>query len=240
MKVRSKGILLAGGVFCGCLLFAQTTNTPAVKTQVAVGSFMVELSADIQAKHMKPGGTVSTKVLFDWKGLNCTLLHGTVLQAHVMSVVPHSKESKDSQLALAFDKAPCGNPGLASYTPTLAALSAPPEYRPDPTLDMPNPIGTLRSPTSTLAEDAYRMQYWITHTLTIGEVYEIRGMSLSVGTGPQHSSVLTMKNRDLALDKHTPMLLVLTPDATLVPTSTNQADGAEKAPGATVPPVPHP
>jgi hypothetical protein len=41
-----------------------------------------------------------------------------------------------------------------------------------------------------------------------GDVLEIRGMKLDLGTGPNQSSVLSTKNRDLSLDPFTQLLLV--------------------------------
>jgi hypothetical protein len=42
----------------------------------------------------------------------------------------------------------------------------------------------------------------------MGEVYGIRGLKLSVGTGPENSSILTSNNRDVSLEKHSLLLLI--------------------------------
>ena len=44
--------------------------------------------------------------------------------------------------------------------------------------------------------------------MEMGDVYGIRGLKLSVGTGPENSSILTSKDHDVALEKHSLLLLV--------------------------------
>ena len=48
----------------------------------------------------------------------------------------------------------------------------------------------------------------VTPSLRAGDVLGIRGMKLNVGTGPEHSSVLSCIGHDLELDRHTRFLLV--------------------------------
>jgi len=44
--------------------------------------------------------------------------------------------------------------------------------------------------------------------MQMGDVYRIRGLKLSVGTGPENSSILTSKDHDVSLEKHSLLLLV--------------------------------
>ena len=44
--------------------------------------------------------------------------------------------------------------------------------------------------------------------MEMGDVYRIKGLKLSVGTGPENSSILTSKEHDVALEKHSMLLLV--------------------------------
>ncbi len=44
--------------------------------------------------------------------------------------------------------------------------------------------------------------------MEMGDVYHIRGLKLSVGTGPENSSILTSKDHDVSLEKHSLLLLV--------------------------------
>ena len=44
--------------------------------------------------------------------------------------------------------------------------------------------------------------------MEMGDVYRIKGLKLSVGTGPENSSILTSKDHDVSLEKHSLFLLV--------------------------------
>jgi hypothetical protein len=44
--------------------------------------------------------------------------------------------------------------------------------------------------------------------MEMGDVYHIKGLKLSVGTGPENSSILTSKDHDVALEKHSMFLLI--------------------------------
>ena len=59
----------------------------------------------------------------------------------------------------------------------------------------------------------------------MGMVSGIRGLKLSVGTGPDNSSVLTSKNHDVSLEKHT--LLLLVPAQGTIPRAPVSPGGAQ-------------
>ena len=44
--------------------------------------------------------------------------------------------------------------------------------------------------------------------MEMGDVYHVKGLKLSVGTGPENSSILTSKDHDVSLEKHSLLLLV--------------------------------
>jgi hypothetical protein len=78
--------------------------------------------------------------------------------------------------------------------------------------------------TSTNADIWDNMQHWVPvgQVPHAGGVYGIKGLKLSVGTGPQNGSVLSSGDRDVASDKDTVLFLV--PQAAT--TSTAKNDGA--------------
>ena len=78
-----------------------------------------------------------------------------------------------------------------------------------------------------------------------GDVIEIRGMKLGIGTGPNRSSVLTTKDRDVSLDKFTqfllvPAALVYSPASTALasPGSATTSDTPSGAASVPSPPIP--
>jgi hypothetical protein len=193
-----------------------------------------ELLADLQARNLAPGAALYAKVQADWTGFGCVLPHGVVIEAHVVSVVKHSKSSKASQVTLSFDKAQCNKSDLKPFAMTLAAIAFPQEDDSSVTMDMPRSLGSsapsqgppsgFRSMTSTNADIWDNMQHWVPvgQMPRVGGVYGIKGVKLSVGTGPQNSSVLSSADRGVALDKHT--VLFLLPQSAF--TSTSNTDSA--------------
>jgi hypothetical protein len=173
-----------------------------------------ELIADLNARALKAGSTVFARVTADWSDRDCTLNNGAILEGHVVSVVPHSKTVKISELDLAFTRAQCGQPKLGAFELQLAAIAAPPE---NPFLsigmdDLPiqqGPAGQGIIQTALAAGDptetGARLQL---PRMKVGEVAGIKGLKLSVGTGPENSTDLTLDGHDVSLEKHTILLLV--------------------------------
>ena len=73
--------------------------------------------------------------------------------------------------------------------------------------------------------------------LQMGDVSGIKGLKLSVGTGPNNSSELTSKDHDVALETHTLLLLVplkgTFPGASAIPGAAQPPSGNASGPGST-------
>src|ERR1700761_5777883 len=74
-----------------------------------------ELMADLHARLLKVGQTVYARVTVEWRSPTCLLRNGSVLEAHVVSVVPSIKPVKSSEVGLAFTKAQCGDLNMGSF-----------------------------------------------------------------------------------------------------------------------------
>jgi len=107
----------------------------------------------------------------------------------------------------------------------LAAVAQPPEdwaNMPNAALSIPvtfaniggtvNPgMGAIGAGEFTLPEMELRgilHKFPMSAKVQPGAVIDIRGMKLGIGTGPNRSSVLTTRDRDVSLDKFTQFLLV--------------------------------
>ena len=189
-------------------------------TKTGITPVQAELSSDLATRILKVGSTVYARVSVDWQGSNCALSTGAVLEAHVLLVVPHTKTVKDSQLGLAFTGAQCGGMKLGSFPMVLAAMAAPPGDDDYGIMSASLPVlttgaGGIAAIKSgavanwTMQSDFYR--YPLIPSLKMGEVSGIKGLTLSVGAGPEHSSILTSRNRDVSLDKRTMLMLVPAP-----------------------------
>ena len=242
--------LLAGLAFAMPALPATSGPTASVTPVQA------ELMAGVYAHKLRVGSTVFARVTEDWRGGGCTLDDGAILEGHVVSVVPHSKTAKVSELDLAFTRAQCGQPKLGEFELRLAAIAAP--------LDNPNigvnatdlpiqqgPAGMGTVQTAIAAglgmDSGTRMQ--LAH-MKMGEVLGIKGVKLSVGTGPESSTVLTLDGHDLSLEEHTTLLLIpplsvtahaMAVSSTSASTATSaSATGAPESGSAPVAPPPPP
>jgi len=180
-----------------------------------------ELMADLHARLLKVGQTVYARVTVEWRSPACHLSNGAVLEAHVVSVVPSIKPVKASEVGLAFTRAQCGDLKMGPFNLLLSAIAAPPD---DPDLgilseSLPvramsgikgsivlNSMRISNDPTLNLISAIYLFP--MIPRMEMGDVYHIKGLKLSVGTGPENSSILTSKDHDVALEKHSMFLLI--------------------------------
>jgi hypothetical protein len=196
---------------CGGISFAADVSKPAIKPVYA------ELIAGMWAHKLSVGSTVFARVTVDWHSADCDLRYGAILEAHVVSVVPPTKTDKGSQVDLAFTRAQCGTVKMGDFGLMLAAVVAPPgEFdlnNPNKLLPIDGKLGgssqflnIYEAGSINIAEGVGGPD--IPAHMKIGDVSGIKGLKLSVGTGPDSSSVLSSRDRDVTLDSHTVLVLV--------------------------------
>src|ERR1035438_8664831 len=138
MRIQMLTVVLA----LGCIAaFADS------KARIAVTPIQAELVADMQARLLKVGATVFARVSVDWRGTDCFLRNGAILEGHVVAVVPHTKTAKGSEIDLAFTKAQCMSKKMGDFQLVLVALAAPPQNYDLGIISDPTPFST--SPTVT-------------------------------------------------------------------------------------------
>lgn len=231
---------------CLCAAYGQAPQPPAS------GPVQAELLAHLNVRHLHAGDTLFARVTLDWTGQDCTLRKGAILQATVESAIPR-KIRGESPLALSFKKAQCNSSDLQPMDLVLAAVAdAPANWTnvPDAQFHMPmsfaNPHGNgVAGFGAAGMGDTYITHLELTgidHRFPIrpglkpGDVLDIKGMKLDIGTGPNRSSVLTSKAHDVSLATFTQFLLV--PAALAFRTSSGRAEPAafhEIRTGANVP-----
>jgi len=86
-----------------------------------------ELIADVNARLLKEGAIVYARVTVDWKGTDCVLRRGAMLEGHVLSVTSHRQNPKVSEVDVAFTRAQCGEVKMGAFELLLAAMAAPPQ-----------------------------------------------------------------------------------------------------------------
>ena len=179
-----------------------------------------ELMTDLHARLLKVGATVYARVTVDWRSKDCVLRSGAMLEGHVVSVVPRIKPVKDSEVDLAFTRAQCGEQKMSPFQLMLAAIAAPPENSGMGVLttnqQLQSPGGGSGQVLNSMRQgydrnldlEAPVYLFPMNKGIQMGTVFGISGLKLSVGMGPENSSILTAKGRDVSLEKHSLLLLV--------------------------------
>jgi len=212
-----KAMLAAVLALLGASALAESTAVAPTK----VTPVQAELIADISARLLKVGSNVFARVTADWFGSDCSLRNGAILEGRVVSVVPHTKTTKVSELDIAFNRAQCGQPKLGDYGLTIAAIAAPQDADygimsddlPIMTSGPANYGAILGVKQSQMGAMMMQLDSGIDAVpkvprMKMGEVSGIRGLKLGVGTGPDSSTILTITGHDVSLERRTTLLLV--------------------------------
>src|ERR1700756_1742270 len=216
MRSRIIGAISFGFFFCA--RFGQLPPEPNP------GPMQAELLAPLDVRRLESGKKVLARVTLDWNGPDCTLRTGSTLEATVEIADPH-KGRGESRLALAFTNAQCNGPDLTPMSLLLAALAEPPEdWTLVPNAEFRAPVMMLNSKGEEVAGfggtgisgfgetrlelTGINHRFPMSHDVQPGDVLNIKGIKLVLGTGPNRSSVLFSKNRVGVLDAYTQILLV--------------------------------
>ncbi len=186
-----------------------------------------QLMADVRAHQLKVGQPVYARVDTPWKGTDCSLRSGAILEGQVIAVVPHTKAETNSVLTLAFTKAQCNGMKMDNFKLILSAVAAPPsnldsedlsDMLPvisgssgvDDTLMMSSGTEALIRPQKPGMNGMIDTQNILPRLppMKMGDVVGLRGLKLSLGSGPDFNTMLTQANHDLTMISHTVFLLV--------------------------------
>lgn len=223
MKSQAVGTVLLGlrlGVVCG-QPSAMSAQPPKESNQ---GPVQAELLKHLNVRHLTSGQTLFARVTLDWSGPDCVLRQGSILEATVEVSDPHRLRD-ESRLALSFTRAQCNGADMQPLNLVLAAVAeAPQDWKivPDAQFRMPlsfgNPHGNgLPGFGSAGLGDLYATHLDLTGivhrfpmrpNLEPGDILGIKDLKLEIGTGPNRSSVIASKRRDVSLGAFTQLLLV--------------------------------
>jgi len=215
MRSQALGTMLIGLCFCGV---ACADSAPELNP----GPVQAELMASASVRRLETGATIFARVTQDWNGPDCVLRSGAILEGTV-EIADARKGRGESKLALSFNRAQCNGLDLKPMSLLLAAVAGPPaewENVPDAVFKMPvmfmqpngmsgfGGAGIGGFSLSHMELKGIIHKFPMSPKLQPGDVLEIKGMKLELGTGPNRSSVLSTKNRDVSLDPFTQFLLV--------------------------------
>ena len=240
--MKSSGAILVTAFLCPFL--AAQPSQPPVPVQT-------ELVKVLDVSRLQNGDTFLARTTIEWTSKDCHLRKGAILQGHVVSQNIRSKTSP-SELALTFDSAQCDGPDMKPFPLTVAALLAPARnrnsglYGGDQTQPLSDAVGlslngglrSLQTAADTVFNEPPRAK--AVKAVMPGQVIGMGSLKLSVGTGPDASSVLSDAKHNIRLEAATQFVLVprLAPvvSATITPPSTNANPAAGSSP--TSPPAP--
>jgi hypothetical protein len=217
--------VIAAILFGGALLCPLSGESPAKPGEDAkqVVPIQAELLAYLSVRHLADGAAVFARTTADWSGADCALRRGAILEAKVEDESPRTKGAEESRLALSFTRAQCNGTEMKPLGLALVAVAAPPRNYSDVPAGVSFPMATTGSSggrpvfgssagervTTTRLEFAGIQHNFPMHAgLRPGDVIEIKGLKLEVGTGPNQSSVLSSRKWDVSLDEFTQFLLV--------------------------------
>src|SRR5271170_1843467 len=205
------------------------SRTSKSETPPPFAPVYADLVGPLEARFLQPGSSVLLRVRTEWRSSACKLREGAILKGHVAAVNISSKTQRISQVALAFDQAECNGPNLAHMPLSVAAVLAPDPAdgsTPQPYAPLNQELLAMGSgsgiPSATggggsglrsvnaaaYIADISPMPVEPPRRMTLGDVVGLSGLKLSVGTGPEGSSVLSIKGRNVSLQRDTRFFLV--------------------------------
>lgn len=212
MNLRIVGAILIGVWSCGSFGQAPPPDLEPVQA---------EFLANLSTRHLESGKSVFARVTQDWKGPDCVLRKGAVLEGTVEESVPRVGKN-ESKLALSFKQAQCNGREMQPMSLFLTVIARAPASNSNLNVTMGFPSPQTMGPqftASTLDYSLVKIQQTkielsgVDHrfpahkNIRPGDVLDMKGISLALGAGPYRSSVIQSKAGDVFLPEYTQILL---------------------------------
>ena len=205
-------------LLASCCLCAQGVAVGAVPVQA-------ELLTVLDVKHTSAGEPVLLRVILPWKGPDCDLRAGSIVQGHVTSVQQRSKLVPDSELQVVFTLAECNRrPAEKREFELIALIAATGSLTQTDSAEVPplaNAPVSLSTPTGgslngfrTLSSAVGYYQDSISSvprtpaSVRPGQALGMRGVSLGVGTGAEGATAIRATRQELRLERGTYAILL--------------------------------
>lgn len=217
------------------LLFIPVLATIALRSAFATDTLperipiQAELLKALEPGKISVGDPVLARVDIAWKTEDCSLRKGAILKGRVVAESARSKTTKNSEIALVFESGQCGGRDMKSLPLTIAAVVASNlaqgstlhEGEQSPPLSEAVGLGLNGGAAGNYGGSGARGVSTAAATVFVeparakppktvmpGQVIGLGDVKLSVGTGPEGSSVLTSK-RNMRLEAGSELVLVL-------------------------------
>jgi hypothetical protein len=206
------------------ILISVTISAPAARKRPsetpALAPIRAELVGTFDARFLKSGSPLLLKVKDAWQNGDCKLREGSILKGYVVDANVSSNEDKISKVAVVVDEAECNGPALVPLPLAVGAIMAPDPaafgnvqtYAPLNALPIAI-AGASGTGPQALSANPFVAENSATpldssKQISLGDVLGIARLKLSVGTGPEQSSVLSVKGHNVNLPRHTQFVLV--------------------------------
>lgn len=205
--------------------------------QPGPGPVQAEFLSNLDVHRLDIGKSIFARVTEDWRGPDCVLRKGAVLEGKAEQVAPRVGRN-ESKLALSFSLAQCNGRDMQPMELFLTVIAQAPiegsdmfptnfnltlSFREQNSLD-----NTLSSITMTNLElSGIEHRFPPRNNVRPGDVIGLKGLKLDIGTGPNRSTVISSKGRDVYLSQFTQILLA--PPALAFRSSSTSASAADPA-----------
>ena len=179
-----------------------------------------ELVQRLNASQVKVGDPILAKLVLPWNGSACDLRAGAIIQGRVVTQKAHSKTEKTSEIGIIFESGQCGGREMKPLFLTVAAVLAPypSSYSDFSDSEELQPLssaiglglnGSLRSLSQASATVYIEPRLAkAPHAVMPGQVVGIPHLAISVGQGPDGTSILRSTGRNVQLSPGTQFVLV--------------------------------
>lgn len=256
MQNRRALLLLHALLLClPVAVHAETKPTHVERRISSQPPLQVDLLAPLDIGKLAVGSAIASKARVDWNSPSCHIAHGSVVVGHVIEIEHHSKQNKGSSVSILFDQADC-NGHLSPATFTLFAIVTTPP--PDEGIAMVDQGGIFRNagpsvhmtmgggggpppppPIDLKNEESVQNRLAGADSPSVilpGQVIGAKNITLSVGTGPQGSSVLSTSKGNIHFQGETQLVLVFHP----APPAPSTEEAKSAPPANDPPPAPAP
>src|SRR3984957_11459741 len=202
-----------------------------------------QLVKALEAGRVQVGDAVYRKVDLAWHNAGCRLREGAILKGRIITQTPRTKTARSSTIALRFDSGQCSGRDMKPLPLTVAAVLAP-----DPVsgsslfgdrenqplneaigLSLNGGMRSMQGAAETAILEPPRNKP--PQTVMPGQVIGIGDMKITVGGGPEGSSVLTAEKHNLRLESGSRLVLVPSVETpTAAPAPAESATSAATAP----------
>jgi hypothetical protein len=210
-----------------------------------------DLLAPLDASKLVRGASVLAKARLDWKGPTCLIRAGSVVSGHIVDFEQRSKQNKGSSLTILFDHANCDGHLTPTGFTLVALITTPALDEGRPLLDSGFVNGSAVQSIPGVASNIPQARLNGSGAMslragessaqgpshvTAGQVIGLNKVTLSVGTGPEGSSVLTAAKGNIRLERATQFVLM--PKAAAAPDEASIVTAKAEAPSLPIPRAP--